>query len=181
MEKFYHGTTKLFNEFDLTHALEGNGKIKFGYGVYVTSSYNSAAHYAASDDKNHYVYTLEIPKLTSDNYIGFKIPVFNTLIDAAELLIGKSLNDKIKNDGKEFRKTLVDFFDKKNKINGEKLTSEWLLTQGIQYIIWPYNWKKGYEFETNRAVLNPKTINIIQIDEVELNEKNHFSKIINTL
>lgn len=44
METFYHGSTRLFDSFDLSHALEGDGKIKFGYGVYVTSSYDSAAH-----------------------------------------------------------------------------------------------------------------------------------------
>ena len=28
METFYHGTTKLFKEFDLAHAFEGDGKKK---------------------------------------------------------------------------------------------------------------------------------------------------------
>lgn len=46
---FYHGSHVLFDEFDLSHALEGDGKVKFGYGVYVTSSYNSAAHYSGAD------------------------------------------------------------------------------------------------------------------------------------
>lgn len=46
---FYHGSHILFDEFDLSHALEGDGKVKFGYGVYVTSSYNSAAHYSGAD------------------------------------------------------------------------------------------------------------------------------------
>lgn len=39
METFYHGTSALFKKFDLARALEGAGKVKFGYGVYVT--YNS--------------------------------------------------------------------------------------------------------------------------------------------
>ena len=46
MQTFYHGTSVLFPKFDLSHALEGDGKVKFGYGVYVTSHYRSAAHYA---------------------------------------------------------------------------------------------------------------------------------------
>lgn len=33
MAIFYHGTPKLFDRFDLFHALEGDGKVKFGYGV----------------------------------------------------------------------------------------------------------------------------------------------------
>jgi hypothetical protein len=46
MEIFYHGTSVLFKKFDITHALEGDGKAKFGFGTYVTESYSSAAHYA---------------------------------------------------------------------------------------------------------------------------------------
>ena len=29
METFYHGTARLFDKFDLSHALEGDGKVKF--------------------------------------------------------------------------------------------------------------------------------------------------------
>ena len=36
MEIFYHDSSVLFDKFDLAHALEGDGKVKFGYGVYVT-------------------------------------------------------------------------------------------------------------------------------------------------
>ena len=42
MEIFYHGSSVLFNRFDLSHVLEGDGKVKFGYGVYLTSSFKSA-------------------------------------------------------------------------------------------------------------------------------------------
>jgi len=49
MQTFYHGTSVLFPKFDLSHALEGDGKVKFGYGVYVTSHYRSAAHYAGAN------------------------------------------------------------------------------------------------------------------------------------
>lgn len=34
MATYYHGSSKLFDRFDLAHALEGDGKVKFGYGVY---------------------------------------------------------------------------------------------------------------------------------------------------
>ena len=46
METFYHGTSVLFKKFDIAHALEGDGKAKFGFGTYVTEAYTSAAHYA---------------------------------------------------------------------------------------------------------------------------------------
>ena len=60
METFYHGSSSLFKEFDLSHILEGDGKVKFGYGVYVTSQYRSAAHYAGANPvaKKFYVYTV---------------------------------------------------------------------------------------------------------------------------
>ena len=61
MEIFYHGSSVLFKKFDLSHALEGDGKVKFGYGVYVTEKYTSAAHYAFNEKRpendSYYVYT----------------------------------------------------------------------------------------------------------------------------
>lgn len=68
-ETFYHGSSALFKEFDLSHILEGDGKVKFGYGIYVTSQYRSAAHYAGVNPaaKKFYVYTVEIPIVKRDN------------------------------------------------------------------------------------------------------------------
>ena len=34
MAIYYHGSSVLFKSFVLSHALEGDGKVKFGYGVY---------------------------------------------------------------------------------------------------------------------------------------------------
>ena len=77
MEIFYHGTSVLFKKFDIAHALEGDGKAKFGFGTYVTEAYTSAAHYAYNkkrpENKDYYVYTLEIPELTEDNHRQFFI------------------------------------------------------------------------------------------------------------
>lgn len=180
METFYHGTTQLFNKFSLKHVLEGTGKIKFGYGVYLTSSYKSAAHYSAVDGGRHYVYTVKIPKLTENNFIAFKQKVPQHLIESAQVLTGKPLTNKIISDGKEFRKYMVKFFDNKNPLNGEKLTSQWLSIQCIDYIIWPYNWKIGYAGETNRCILDINKIIITQIDEISLDEKKQLKEIIQT-
>ena len=39
MPILYHGTSApLFGRFSLDHALEGEGKVKFGWGVYVTKN-----------------------------------------------------------------------------------------------------------------------------------------------
>ena len=65
------GKSVLFKKFDIAHALEGDGKAKFGFGTYVTESYTSAAHYAYNkkrpENKDYFVYTLEIPNMTEDN------------------------------------------------------------------------------------------------------------------
>lgn len=47
MSTFYHGSPVLFNRFDLSHILEGDGKVKFEYGVYLTRSFKSCG---VSDD-----------------------------------------------------------------------------------------------------------------------------------
>ena len=49
MAIYYHGSSVLFPEFDLSHVLEGDGKVKFGFGVYLTSSFRSAAHYSGAN------------------------------------------------------------------------------------------------------------------------------------
>ena len=62
MAIFYHGSSVLFDTYDLSHALEGDGKVKFGWGVYVTEKYNTATHYAFNkkrpENKDFYVYTV---------------------------------------------------------------------------------------------------------------------------
>ena len=65
-EIFYHGTCHLFDKFSLSFLGEGEGKSKFGQGIYITSSYRTAALYAAkaakANNKNScYVYTVEVP------------------------------------------------------------------------------------------------------------------------
>ena len=74
MAIFYHGSSVLFDSFSLSHALEGDGKGKFGWGVYVTEKYATAAHYAFNkhrpDNDTYYVYTVEIPDRTPDNCLS---------------------------------------------------------------------------------------------------------------
>ena len=74
MAIYYHGSAKLFDAFSLSHALEGDGKAKFGFGVYVAGTYESAAHYAFNkhrlENRDFYVYTVEIPDRTDDNCLS---------------------------------------------------------------------------------------------------------------
>ena len=172
MDIFYHGSSVLFNKFDLTHALEGDGKIKFGYGVYITSHFRSAAHYAGANchANKHYVYSVEVPSLKEDNYIAFKEIVHPKIVKRIEDELGCIIPDKVKSDGKDFRKYLAKTLTGKVDLNGEKAASELLDKVGVDFIVWPYNWKNP-TLGTNRAVLNDCKVRIIKIEEIELDKK----------
>lgn len=61
MAIFYHGTSVLFDHFDMSHLFEGDGKCKFGVGEYATSVYSTAALYAGKGiNPTYYVYTIEV-------------------------------------------------------------------------------------------------------------------------
>ena len=143
MQTFYHGTSVLFPKFDLSHALEGDGKVKFGYGVYVTSHYRSAAHYAGANPAatQYYVFTVEVPDIRDDNYIAFKEPVNPAIVERAEQKLGEPIAEKFTQDGKDFRKFLAKKLNGKVDLEGEKAASAFLLDIGVDFIVWPYNWK----------------------------------------
>ncbi len=86
MITFYHGSSALFRKFDLAHVLTGAAKVKFGYGVYLTSSFKSAAHYSGANKEatTHYVYTVEMLGINADNHIAFNQPVNPEIIDRTE-------------------------------------------------------------------------------------------------
>lgn len=174
MEKFYHGTTAKFEEFDLSHVLEGDGKVKFGYGVYVTSQYTTAAHYAYKGAKGEnsvlYVYTVEVPEIQEDNYIAFKEAVNEKILLRTEEKLGVSLPDRVKADGKYFRKWLAKHLTGKVDLAGEKAAAEFLESIGVECILWPCSWTNPAK-GTNRAILNDKKVKIIQVDELEFDEK----------
>ena len=166
MAIFYHGSPRLFSQFDLTHSLEGDGKNKFGYGIYVTSSYKSAAHYAGVNTSatNYYVYTLNVPEKTEDNHIAFKQPVSKQIISLAECKLQQTIPTSAISDGKLFRKFLA------TSLGSESAASSFLLTIGVELICWPYSWR-NLMLGDNMAVLNEKKIKILKIEEVLLDEK----------
>ena len=184
METFYHGTPKLFPKFDLDHALEGDGKAKFGFGTYVTEAYTSAAHYAHNkkrpECKDYYVYILEIPDLTEDNHLFFNRPVHPSIVKRTEKALGKQIPDEVKVQGYLLRKyvgnlligksgTITQLTDK-TSIEAEKAAAKFFSEIGLEYFVWPYNWKKP-DGLTNRVVLNIDKIRIVRIDKVELDPK----------
>lgn len=172
MDTFYHGSCVLFPRFDLAHALEGDGKIKFGYGVYVTSKYRSAAHYAGANPAatEHFVYTVEVPDMREDNYIAFRQAVNPVIVSRSEKKLGERIPEKFLQDGKDFRKFLAKRLTGKVDLEGEKAAAVFLLSIGVDFIVWPYSWKNS-AFGTNRAVLDDTKVKIVRIDRVELDKK----------
>ena len=184
MQTFYHGTSVLFDHFDIAHALEGDGKAKFGFGTYVTEAYTSAAHYAYNkkrpENKNYYVYTLEIPDMTDDNHLFSVRPVHPSIIERTEKALGEQVPDEARKVGKLFRKYVG------NRLTGKTGTVKQLTDKadidakffseiGLEYFAWPQAQSKP-DGLTNRVVLNIDKIHIVRIDKVELDSK-HFQLI----
>jgi hypothetical protein len=186
MEIFYHGTCRLFQEFSLSFLGQGEGKSKFGQGIYVTSSYATAALYAAKAGKANgvtdcYVYTVEIPSMTDDNHVFSCKPVHESVIQRTEQVLGERIPDEVKEAGKFFRKYLGNLLTNQRgtvkKMMGkadavaENAASRFLDEIGVDFLVWPQSQRKP-DGDTNRAVLNERKIKILKIEQVSVDEKN---------
>ena len=184
METFYHGSSVLFDRFDLSHALEGDGKVKFGYGVYVTEKYESAAHYAFNSQRpentDYYVYTVEIPSMTDDNYIFSCRPVQPAIVQRAEEKLGECIPEEVQTAGKLFRKYIgnkvlgrkgtVKQLMGKADLEAEKAAAQFLGTIGLDFFVWPQS-QANPDGLTNRAVIDDTQVKIVRVDKVELDKK----------
>ena len=172
MDIYYHGSSVLFDKFDLSHALEGDGKIKFGFGVYLSPKYHSAAHYSGKnrDASAHYVYTVQIPELTEDNHIDFHQPVHPNIVCRAEQKLGLTIPQEAIDDGNPFRKFIAKTLHGSLGFAAEKAASEFLLSIGVEYITRPFSWR-NLSLGIERVMLDTTKINIIKIEQVELDCK----------
>ena len=187
--QFYHGSSaEPFDRFSLEHALEGDGKVKFGWGVYVSEKYTTAAHYAFNkhrpENRDFYVYTVEIPDRSDDNCLSLLkgVPVTDSIVKRVEAKLGTTIPAEAKVEGIPFRKFLANKLSgldlpvkkmiDKATVAGEKAASELLSSVGVDLIEWPYNWQKP-EAEKNMAVLDDKKVRIVRIEKVELDPKGH--------
>ena len=185
-EIFYHGSCYLFDKFSSAFIGLGEGKSKFGYGIYITSSYKTAALYAAKAAKVNgkescYVYTIEVPLLTEYNHIFSCKPINADVVLRVEKEIGEVIPDEVKTAGKLFRKYLGNLLTgqratiKKmmSKADGvaESAVAQFLNKIGIVYLAWPLSQTKP-DGDTNRAVLNATDISIVKIEQVEIDAKN---------
>ena len=110
-EIFYHGSCHLFNKFSLTFLGSGEGKSKFGHGIYITSNYKTAALYAskaanANGKKCCYVYTVAVPALTENNHIFSCKSVNADIVTRVEKATGRKILEEANNAGKLFRNYL---------------------------------------------------------------------------
>lgn len=185
-EIFYHGSCYLFDKFSSAFLGAGEGKSKFGHGIYITSSYKTAALYAAkaakaNGKKCYYVYTIEVPQITEDNHIFSCKSVNADTILRTEKAIGEPIPHEVKSAGKFFRKYLGNLLTGQRstvkKMMGkadaaaESAVAKFLNKIGVVYLAWPQSQAKP-DGDTNRAVLNVDCIRILKIEQVEVNEKN---------
>ena len=185
-ETLYHGTCYLFDKFSLSFLGSGEGKSKFGHGIYITSSYKTAALYASKAAKANgkeccYVYTIEVPMLNNDNHIFSCKAINASVVDRIEKVIGEAIPDEVKRAGKYFRKylgnlligqsTTVKKMMTKADATAENAVSQFLNSVGVIYLAWPQSQAKP-DGETNRALLNEKEIKILKIEQVECDDKN---------
>ena len=199
-EVYYHGSSVLFESFNLDSLAEGSG-IKFGAGVYLTESFDTAAHYSEprhGKADHHYVYTVEVPEKTEDNCLPYYgAPVPSGIIERVEARLGESLPDFIKRSGKDsegkgvslgkfLRKYIAHRLsgvvmeklatekqvDKNTSLTAEVKASEFLLDIGVLFIEWPQGgWSKYPNCIKNVAVLDPSKVHVVKIEEVDLDAK----------
>ncbi|MBR5477763.1 MAG: hypothetical protein IKV19_04920 [Bacteroidaceae bacterium] len=186
METFYHGTCHLFKEFSLSFLGTGEGKSKFGQGIYITSSYATAALYAAKAAKANgsdkiYVYTVEVPAIKDDNHVFSCKPVNDAVVARTETAIGEAVPEEVKTAGKLFRKYIGNLLTgqhgtvkkmmSKADTAAENAASNFLDSVGVDYLVWPQSQTKP-DGETNRAVLNEGKIRILKVVQVDVDAKN---------
>jgi hypothetical protein len=179
-ETFYHGSACCFDKFSLSYLGTGEGKSKFGHGIYITSSYDTAVLYASKASKANgkicsYVYTVEVPQLTDDNHIFSSKPVNEDIIERAEKQIGEILPDEAKSAGKYFRKyignilvgnrTTIKKMISKADADAESAVSKFLDSIGVVFLVWPHSQNKP-NGATNRAVLNESNIRIVKVEKI---------------
>ena len=195
MEVFYHGTCRLFDSFDPNRLGSGEGKSKFGHGIYITSSYETAALYASKVAKCHgsdckYVYTLEVPDLTDNNHVFSCKPVNPIVAERLQTALGETIPEDAKSLGKFFRKYIGNVLIGNRKTikqmtgsassEAEDAVTKFLNENGVIFLAWPQAQTKP-DGDTNRAVLNAECIKILKIEQVQTNDKNKLIKGSETL
>lgn len=173
----YHGSAALFDRFDPSHLLEGEGNFKFGVGAYLTSRYETAVLYSGkTGSKVRYVYTVEIPELTEDNHLVSRLPVNPAIVRRAEEKLGEPIPAEACVRGKFFRKyignRLIGFGNTLKQrigsasLEAEKAASAFLPAIGVILLVWPTSQTKP-EAGNNYALLDYSAFKILKVDKIE--------------
>lgn len=186
MEIFYHGTHRLFEHFSLDHQGEGEGKAKYGSGIYITSSFATAARYAAKGGKRqgvdtYYVYTIEVPDITPSNHLFSCRPVAEDVASHIESVLGETIPDEAKTKGKYFRKYVANLISGQRttvkkmigraETEAERAVSSFFDENGLVYFAWPQA-QTNPDGITNRTVFNVGNIRILKVEQVEVDADN---------
>ena len=184
MKTFYHGSPYLFKSFNLEALAEGSG-IKFGAGVYLTESLETAIRYSAPRHmtaERNFIYTVEVPDKTDLNYLPYPAPVQAELVQKIEDRLNEQIPEFVKSEGKLLRKYLAHRLegvskdrlltekqvDKKTTLEGEKRASQLFVEVGVIYIEWPNGgWANYPDCIMNIAVLDPDVITVLKIEEID--------------
>ena len=173
--KFYHGSSRLFDHFDLSKAGEGTG-VKFGFGIYLTESEASAVHYSQPRNlppmREHYLYTVEIPALTENNHLVSAQPVNPAIVKKTEEKLGKAVPKEVTEKGKEFRKWVGCELtgSKKAGFAEEKAAAQFLDGIGVICNVWPQAQAKPDGLK-NCAFFNADRVSIVKVERIEIEEK----------
>lgn len=173
--KFYHGSSRLFDHFDLSKAGEGTG-VKFGFGIYLTESEASAVHYSQPRNlppmREHYLYTVEIPALTENNHLVSAQPVNPAIVKKTEEKLGRTVPKKVTEKGKEFRKWVGCALTgaEKASFEEEKAAAAFFEGIGVFYNVYPQAQSKPDGLK-NCVVFNAERVHIVKVERIEIEEK----------
>ena len=174
----------MFKSFNLEALAEGSG-IKFGAGVYLTESLETAIRYSAPRHmtaERNFIYTVEVPDKTDLNYLPYPAPVQAELVQKIEDRLNEQIPEFVKSEGKLLRKYLAHRLegvskdklltekqvDKKTTLEGEKRASQFFVEVGVIYIEWPNGgWANYPNCIMNIAVLDPDVITVLKIEEID--------------
>lgn len=170
----FHGSPELFDRFDLDRAGDGTG-IKFGFGVYLTESEESAVHYSnprrLKDVKAsaHYLYTVEIPDLTPDNHLMSNPPPSAVIVAKVEAKLGVRAPAKVLEHGKTFRKWIgmTRTGSKENGFAEEKAAASLLNGLGVLFNVWPQAQTKPDGLK-NVAVFDENNVKILKVEKIDV-------------
>ena len=120
----------------------------------------------------HYLYTVEIPELTTDNHLVSAQPVAESIVARVEEKLDMIVPADKKSAGKEFRKWLGTTLTgaKKAEVEEERRAAEFLDGIGVIYNVWPQAQSKPDGLK-NIAVFNADHVNILKREEIEIELK----------